>query len=109
MAATDRTTTVEQPGIISAADLLREVQRTVGDRELPKNRVNRAPRCRAEVEIEEGQAFLSVKDVHASFTLRGSPEDLAALGSMLVQMGNMSEGRAGCWLAGGLEVAHGNS
>jgi hypothetical protein len=100
---TDRTTTVDQAGLISGEDLLRELGATTGRR---KPRDLKIGRVRVEVEIEEGQAFFSAKDLAGRFTLTTSPEDMRALGSMLLTASGLEDGRAGCFLGGSLEVSH---
>jgi hypothetical protein len=110
---TDRTTTVEQAGIITAEDLLREVAamqgqpgRALGPPPPRKPRDLRTGRVRVEVEIEEGHAYFSARDLAGTFTLTASPEDMRALGSMLLATAGLEDGRAGCYLGGSLEVSH---
>lgn len=105
MSTTERTRTLEQPGIISAADLLKAAESEGVDIGKPSKRDFRVGRLRLEVEIDEGKAFLSLRDVHASATITMSPEACRALGSLLVTSSGLDDGRSACFLAGELEVA----
>jgi hypothetical protein len=98
---TQRTHSLDEPGIITGDELLE----LAGN--LPKNTRRhdlRVGRLRAEAEIEDGAVYLALKDVGASATIRLSPEDCAALGAVLTSVSQMADGRAGCYLAGSLEV-----
>jgi hypothetical protein len=107
---TERTHSLEQPGVISSADLLSEARRAgVNVSGGKATRDFRVGRIRAELEAEDGQVFLSLKDVGSSLTLATSPEDARGLGALLLSGSSLADGRAGCFLAGSLEVTHGRS
>jgi hypothetical protein len=95
------TQSLDEPGIISGERLLELAG------QLPKSGRGhdlRVGRLRAECEIEDGAVYVALKDVGTSATVKLSPEDCAALGSVLLSVSQMADGRAGCYLAGSLEV-----
>lgn len=101
MTDVERIEELQQTGRISAAELL-ELAEAAGAK--PKKHDLRVGRLRAECEIEDAQVYLAFRDVGPSATLRMSPEDCAALGAVLIAVAAMSDGRAGCYLVGTLEV-----